>query len=77
MIVYDKAKFILIVCSNSDLAELLLADIHDILSSDNITAVYGDWSQGLSIDSAHTKSPNTMDILYHWWLGDGRAGFEE
>ena len=29
MIVYDKAKFILIVCSNSDLAELLLADIHD------------------------------------------------
>lgn len=55
LIVYDKAKFILIVCSDSPLAELLLADIHDILLSDNITAVYGDWAAGLSIDSADTK----------------------
>jgi hypothetical protein len=55
LIVYDQAKFILIVCSDSPLAELLLADIHDILLSDNITAVYGDWSAGLSIDSADTK----------------------
>ena len=39
MIVYDKAKFVLIICANGDLAELLLADIHDILSSDTITAV--------------------------------------
>lgn len=55
LIVYDKAKFILIVCSNSDLAELLLADIHDILSSPNITSIYGDWSNSLAIDSADTK----------------------
>lgn len=55
LIVYDRAKFVLIVCSDSPLAELLLADIHDILLSDNITAVYGDWAAGLSIDSADTK----------------------
>lgn len=55
MIVYDKASFILIICSNSDLAESLLADIHDILSSPNMTSIYGDWEQGLAIDSADTK----------------------
>lgn len=55
LIVYDMAKFVLIVCSNSSLAENLLADIHDILSSDNIKQVYGDWQQGLMIDSADTK----------------------
>lgn len=77
MIVYDKAKFILIVCSNSDLAELLLADIHDILSSDNITAVYGDWSQGLSIDSAHTKKSqyhgHSVSLVARGWKGGIRG----
>jgi hypothetical protein len=55
MIVYDKVKFVLIVCSNADLAELLLADIHDILCSTNITAVYGQWAESLAIDSSDTK----------------------
>lgn len=55
LVVYDKAKFLLIVCSNSALAESLLADIHDILCSDNIKQVYGDWQQGLAIDSAEMK----------------------
>ena len=54
-IVYDKASFILIVCSNSDLADNLLADIHDILSSQNLTTVYGNWAECLAIDSADTK----------------------
>jgi hypothetical protein len=55
MICYDRVKFVLIVCSNADLAELLLADIHDILSSPNITAIYGDWSSSLATDSKDTK----------------------
>ena len=55
LIVYDKASFILIVCANSELADQLLADIHDILSSDNIVAIYGEWSEMLAIDSADTK----------------------
>lgn len=55
LIVYDRASFILIVCSNSDLAENLLADIHDIMLSQNIKAIYGDWDAGLAIDSADTK----------------------
>lgn len=60
LIVYDRASFALIVCSNSDLADALLADLHDILSSPNITAIYGDWSANLVIDTADTKK-----ALYH------------
>lgn len=55
LVVYDKASFILILCSNSDLAEKLLADIHDILKSTNIVQVYGNWEEALAIDSADTK----------------------
>lgn len=56
MICYDKASFILIVCANSGLAENLLADIDDILSSDNIVAIYGQWnSDTKAIDSKDTK----------------------
>lgn len=60
MIVYDKVSFALIICANADLADSLLADIHDILSSDNLTSIYGDWQSGLAIDSADTKK-----ALYH------------
>ena len=60
MIVYDKVSFALIICSNADLADSLLADIHDILSSPNMIAIYGDWQAGLAIDSADTKK-----ALYH------------
>ena len=55
LIVYDKISFPLIVCSNADLADSLLADIHDILCSPNVTSIYGDWQAGLVIDSADTK----------------------
>lgn len=55
MLVYDKVSFALIICSNQDLAENLLADIHDILCSPNMTAIYGHWNESLAIDSADTK----------------------
>lgn len=54
-VVYDKYSFALIICSNADLADSLLADIHDILCSPNITAIYGDWEAGLAINSSDTK----------------------
>lgn len=77
LIVYDRAKFILIVCANGDLAELLLADIHDILKSDNITSVYGDWEQGLAIDSANTKKSqyhgHSVSLVARGWEGGIRG----
>ena len=57
---YDKAKFILIICADAKLAELLLADIHYIMGSPGIVSVYGDWEQGLSIDSADTKKNHCL-----------------
>lgn len=77
MIVYDKAKFILIVCANSPLADLILADIHDILRSDNIKAVYGDWEAGLAIDSADTKKSQyhgqSVSLVARGWKGGIRG----
>lgn len=77
MIAYDMAQFVLIVCANSSLAELLLADIHDILSSDNFTAVYGNWMDGLSINSADTKKSRyhnkAVSIVSRGWEGGIRG----
>lgn len=56
LIVYDKISFALIICSNAELAENLLADIDDILSSDNIESVYGSWASARATDSADTKT---------------------
>jgi len=61
MICYDKASFILVVCSNSSLAENLLADIDDILASDNITSIYGQWNSG----NKATDSKDTKKAAYH------------
>lgn len=55
LIVYDKISFALIVCANAELAENLLSDINDILSSTNIESVYGFWGAALATDSAETK----------------------
>ena len=77
LIVYDKYKFILIVCSNADLAELLLADIHDILMSPNITAIYGDWEQGLAINSSDTKKAayhgHSVSLIARGWSAGVRG----
>lgn len=55
LVVYDKVAFVLIVCANEPLAENLLADLNEILMSENIEAVYGSWSAALSKDSADLK----------------------
>lgn len=60
LIVYDKVKFILIVCASEPLAENLLADISDVLSSPNLESVYGSWAAALSKDSVDLKK-----ALYH------------
>lgn len=77
LIVYDKYSFPLIICSNADLAESLLADIHDILSSPNMTAIYGDWQAGLAIDSADTKKASyhgrSVSIVARGWSAGVRG----
>ena len=55
LIVYDKVSFALMVCASESLAEQLLADIADMLSSPNIEAVYGRWSDILTTDTKELK----------------------
>ena len=77
LIVYDKYSFPLIICANKDLAELLVADIHDILCSDNITQIYGSWEDGLAIDSADTKKGiyhgRSVSIVARGWTAGIRG----
>ena len=42
-ILYTDKKFILVICENEDKAKSILADVEDMLSEDNIRAVFGDW----------------------------------
>lgn len=60
LIVYDFAHFILIVCANDDLAEQSLADIDEILGSENMEAIYGPWTMNKSTDSMSLKK-----AIYH------------
>lgn len=42
-VLFTKKKFILIVGSTASLAENMLSDIMDMLGSENITSIYGNW----------------------------------
>lgn len=55
LIVYDIISFAVVVCANDDLAEALVADISDALSSENMTNIYGDWEKQLTTDSKQEK----------------------
>lgn len=77
MIVYDQASFILVVCASSPLAQNILADIDDILKSDNIVSVYGQWEVTLAIDSADTKKAayhgRSVTIVARGWSSGVRG----
>ncbi len=53
LICFDKVHFILIICATDPLAEAFLLDLHNILQSPNIEAVFGKWEPAK--DAADTK----------------------
>jgi len=55
LIVYDFVNFILIVCATEPHAENFLADVSEMLSAPNMTAIYGNWAGALAIDNAKLK----------------------
>lgn len=60
LIVYDKISFAVIICANQDLANELLQDVSDMLSSPNAELIYGSWGAQLSTDSKELKK-----AIYH------------
>ncbi len=58
LIVYDRAKYILIVAANEDLATNILSDIHSMLSEPQVEAVYGNWAGNMLTDNNKEKMCN-------------------
>lgn len=50
-IVYSDARFFLVVCNTATAARNFLDDVLDILSSDNIVSVFGDWRFNIDCDN--------------------------
>lgn len=50
-ILYTNRHFILVLAANQKLAEAIIADVVDMLDSENIRAVFGDWRVGLEKDT--------------------------
>lgn len=54
-VIYSKLNFPLIVCSTATLAENFLADVMDMLSTENIRRLFGDYRIGLEKDTQQLK----------------------
>jgi hypothetical protein len=55
IVLFTDRRFILIVCNTQTLAENFLADVADILDSDNIQAIFGNWRLTLDKDRLDQK----------------------
>lgn len=55
VILFTNRNFILVVCNTEALSHNFLADVFDILSSPNITKLFGDWRLGLEKDTQGLK----------------------
>lgn len=54
-ILYTKKKFILVVGAVKDLAENIIADVVEILDSENILSIFGNWRYKLQVDRQDFK----------------------
>lgn len=54
-VLFTDRKFILVVCNTADLAENFIADVCDVLDSDNIRALFGNWRLALEKDRQDIK----------------------
>ena len=55
-VIHKLVDFVLIVCATESLATNFLADVHTMLTSDNVKRMYGDWSKGKIKDNEEVKS---------------------
>lgn len=55
LVLYTNRRFVLVVCNNQPLASNFLADVEDMLDSDNVKAIWGDWRIAMTQDNAVQK----------------------
>lgn len=66
IILYTDLKFILVVCNTHTLADNLINDVCDMLSSSNIVTLYGDWREQIEKD-------NDKNTIFKFAPVDGKA----
>ena len=54
-ILFSSKGSILVVCNAATLAQNMIADVCDMLSSDNVVALFGDWRNNISQDNKDLK----------------------
>lgn len=54
-ILFSHKKFILIVCASEELAVNVVSDVMQMLSHDNIVALFGSWEAGVEENQKHKK----------------------
>jgi hypothetical protein len=55
VVLYTKRRFIAVICAKQDLAENILRDVVNILNSDNVRKLYGDWDLKITKNNGDTK----------------------
>lgn len=55
LIAFTDRKFILVVCNTATLAENFIADVVDILNSENFRFIFGDWRTSIEKDTQNLK----------------------
>lgn len=55
IILFTNRRFVLIVCASAELAENIIADVVDMLDSDNIVQVFGNWRFNMEVDRQQFK----------------------
>ncbi len=54
-VLFTDRRFILIICNTADLAENFIADVFDILDSNTVRTIFGNWMNGMEKDTLHMK----------------------
>lgn len=64
-ILFTRKQFILVISATGELAENIIADVCDMLDSENIRTLFGDWRQAQEKDRADLKKFNFLgrDII--------------
>lgn len=55
LILYTDRRFVLVVCNTQPLASNFIADVQDMMDSDNCRAIWGDWRIAMTQDNAVQK----------------------
>lgn len=54
-ILFTKKRYILVIGANKDKAEAIISDVCDMLDSDNIRQLFGNWRYDIETDTKHLK----------------------